>query len=178
MRITAGAAKGHTISVPGEVRDLRPTQGIVRLAIFNILGDKVKDASCLDLFSGTGSVGIEAISRGAKECDFVEVSQKAIDALQRNLTSTIFLGKTRVFREKVQRFVEEQYDKFYDLIFLDPPYAEVPRETLRLLGGHLKKDGVVIYLHHKRAIFTPYLNNLKVADQRNYGVTAVSFLTF
>lgn len=178
MRITAGAAKGHTLSVPSGVRDLRPTQGIVRLAIFNILGDKVKGASCLDLYSGTGSVGIEAISRGAKECDFVEASQKAIDTLQRNLTHSILLGKTRVFREKVQRFVEEQRDKFYDLIFLDPPYAEVPYETLRLLDEHLKKDGVVIYLHRKDAIFTPHLKNLKVADERNYGVTAVSFLTF
>ena len=178
MRITAGAAKGHNLSVPSGVRDLRPTQGIVRLAIFNILGDKVKDASCLDLFSGTGSLGIEAISRGAKECDFVEASQKAIDTLQRNLTHTVILGKTKVFREKVQRFVEEQHGKLYDLIFLDPPYAEVPHEALRLLDEHLEKDGVVIYLHRKGAIFIPHLKNLKVADERNYGVTEVSFLTF
>lgn len=178
MRITAGEAKGHNLSVPSGVRDLRPTQGIVRLAIFNILGDKVINASCLDLFSGTGSLGIEAMSRGAKECDFVEISEKANDALKTNLAHSRFLGRTRIFRKKVQHFIEESYDRFYDLIFLDPPYAEIPSEILRLLDEHLKKDGVVIYLHRKGAIFIPHLKDLKVVDERNYGVTAASFLTF
>lgn len=178
MRITAGAAKGHTLSVPGGVRDLRPTQGIVRLAIFNILGDKIKNASCLDLYSGTGSLGIEALSRGAQECDFVDISDKALEALKRNLTYSRFLGKTKIFRKRAQSFLAESSNQLYDLIFLDPPYGEIPHDVLRLLNQHLKKDGVVIYLHHQKAIFTASLGNLKVAMERKYGATAVSFLTF
>lgn len=178
MRITAGKAKGLNVHVPTNVKGLRPAQGIVRLAIFNILGDKVKNAISLDLFAGTGSLGIEALSRGAKSCDFVDISQASVKSIEQNLNHSSFLGRFRVFKGKVNQFLFNHPENKYDLVLLDPPYEITPFDILNNLDTSLKKDGVVIYLHGKGTIFTPFLGKLRVVEERKYGATVVSFITF
>ncbi|MDI6840352.1 MAG: 16S rRNA (guanine(966)-N(2))-methyltransferase RsmD [bacterium] len=115
MRITGGEVGGRRIKVP---RGIRPTQDKVRTAIFNILGDRIKDVKFVDLFAGSGSVGIEAISRGASEVIFVEKSRKVVSVLNENLKSLGYMEKSKVINGDALKVKL----KTPDIIFADPPY--------------------------------------------------------
>lgn len=176
MRVTAGLARGHTIKVPRSVSDLRPAQDRIRLAIFNILSDKVKRAYVLDLYAGSGSLGLEALSRGARFCEFVDHKKSACEIIRLNLNHSHFLGKTKIHCRDAEKFARSVHSFAYDLIFLDPPYLVKPWPLFNLLGRSLKQDGIIIYLHAKSTKIPP-LNELTVAETRIYGGTGLSLLT-
>lgn len=120
MRIIAGAAKGLSLKVPqGEVR---PTQDRVREALFNILGDFVQGARVLDLFTGSGSVAIEALSRGAKSACMVDLARASCAMAKQNLEKSRLSGG-RVVQSDCLDFVKRERGE-YDLIFIDPPYCK------------------------------------------------------
>lgn len=120
MRIIAGAAKGLPIRVPlGEVR---PTQDRVREALFNILGSLIEGARVLDLFCGSGSVGIEALSRGAASARMVDLARNSVTTARQNLERSRLRGGTVVMSDCLQ-FVQHDMGQ-YDLIFADPPYCK------------------------------------------------------
>lgn len=175
MRITSGIARGHKLKVP-KISDLRPSQNMVRLAIFSILGEKVKDSVVLDLFAGTGSLGIEALSRGAKYADFVDIAHRACEVIKDNLNHSRLLGKAKVTCRDSEQFVQSAPDRHYDLIFLDPPYAKAQTLNLNQLPRILKEDGFVVYLHAKETKLPGEILGLKHKETRNYGGTGVSFL--
>jgi 16S rRNA (guanine966-N2)-methyltransferase len=133
MRIVAGSRKGATIHAP-KGRDTRPTSDRVREAVFAILGS-VEGANVLDLFAGSGALGLEALSRGAASATFVESDRSAVKTIERNLEKLDLEGE--IVRSDAARYVART-DERYDVVFVDPPYEMV--ESLRMpLAEHLPR---------------------------------------
>jgi 16S rRNA (guanine966-N2)-methyltransferase len=166
MRIIAGDRKGHRIAAPrGETT--RPTGDRVREAAFNLIGP-VDDATVLDLFAGSGALGLEALSRGAARCTFVESARDACRTIEANLDRLRLTG-ARVLCQDVRRFLATERGT-YDLILLDPPYELV--ESLAVpLSTHLPRllaaDGLVV--HETGARQQPELEGLALRTSRRYG---------
>lgn len=177
MRVIAGEAKGHRLhSVPGS--GTRPILDRVKESLFNILAWEVVDARFLDLYAGTGSVGIEALSRGAAHVDFVEKAGKAIATIERNLEETRLDDRATVTRRDVFDFIAETDEK-YHLIFLAPPqYRGLWADTVRALDRRpalLTSDGEVIVQIDPQEFQELALHNLALVDQRTYGNTMLCF---
>lgn len=177
MRVIAGSAKGRRLaSVPGE--GTRPITDRVKESLFNILGGLVEEARVLDLFAGTGAVGIEALSRGAREAVFVELSSRASAVLRENLRRTGLEGQAQIVRGDVFRFLKGQPDAPFDLIYVAPPqYRGLWARTLQALDGGpwLAAGGfVVVQIHPKEYREIP-LATLRLAEQRKYGSTVLCF---
>ncbi len=180
MRVIAGSAGGLALHVPKS--DLRPTMDAVKGAIFSSLGDLVVGARVLDLFGGTGALGIEALSRGARAATFVESERRAVQSIERNLARTKLSGTVQSM--DVFRFL----DRFaapgtYEIIFADPPYARAPGErefTPELLGSeplhHALAPGGVFVLEHLPGAKLPLRQAWECFRQRRYGATEVAFL--
>jgi len=145
MRVIAGSWKGRRLK-PVKGTKTRPTAEKVKGAIFNILGDKVLDSRVLDLFAGTGSLSIEALSRGAAGAVLVEKNNSACEVINQNLQLVEAQEKSKLHKMDVFTFLNQNTEEF-DLIFLDPPYRQgmVPR-VISHLNGHsvLKPNGVII----------------------------------
>ena len=142
MRIISGSRKGHTIQAPSG-RGTRPTSDRVRESIFNILGP-VDDAAVLDLYAGSGAMGLEALSRGAASAVFVERDPDAIRAIERNLDKLRLRGT--VLRQDAIAVLAGEKRK-YDLVFVDPPYemyADLEPQLARYLPSVVAEDGVVV----------------------------------
>jgi 16S rRNA (guanine966-N2)-methyltransferase len=124
MRVVAGVAGGRRLRAPAG-RRVRPTSERVREALFNALGsiDAVAGATVVDLFAGTGALGIEALSRGAASATFVEADPRAVAAIRENLGATGLGDRARVLQADVERFLADHPEPVYDLAFADPPYA-------------------------------------------------------
>ncbi len=182
MRITSGIAKGHNLQVPIGISDLRPSQDKVREAIFNILGDYIIDKSVLDLYAGTGALGIEALSRRAKLCDFVDRSKEAGDSIFNNLKRIHLETKSDIFVEKVEDFLSQNFHSIYDVIFLDPPYIIKPIQTFKLIPRFINEKGLVVYLHGNQSVAenqedaTWLTEEFLIIEKRRYGGTYVTFL--
>lgn len=121
MRIVSGRWRGRTIVRPADPR-VRPTADKVREAWMSIVQHDIPDARVLDLFAGSGALGLEALSRGAAFVDFVEVSSRSLDALRRNIDTLQAAGDTRVHRGDALKFIERLDAHAYDMAFADPPY--------------------------------------------------------
>lgn len=178
MRVIAGRAKGRRLlSVPGE--GTRPITDRAKEALFSILGHEVARARVLDLFAGTGGVGIEALSRGAAHVTFVERAGKAVDTLRQNLKLTGLEEHARVERADVFRVLEHPPAEPYDLIFIAPPQyqglwlkaleAVDARPTWLAPGGQ-----VIVQIFPKEYVASP-LQNLALIDERRYGSVLLLF---
>src|SRR5215210_6365724 len=144
MRIVAGSRKGHTIYAPQGL-ETRPTGDRVREAAFNLIGP-VDGTAVLDLFAGSGAMGLEALSRGAERAVFVDSNRDACRAVERNLEQLRLAG-ARVVCDDVLRFVANERGS-YDLILVDPPYELVESLQMRLahyLPGLLTDDGLLVF---------------------------------
>ena len=146
MRIIAGSRKGHTIHAP-KGHDTRPTADRVREAAFNLIGP-VDGATVLDLFAGSGAMGLEALSRGAERAVFVESDAAAARAIERNLEKLRLTG-ARIVRQDARTALaaESSARRTYDLVLVDPPYEEWPRLEGVLapyLAGVLAPDGLLV----------------------------------
>ena len=183
MRIIGGTAKGRRLaSFRGMY--IRPTSDRVREAIFNIL-QRSKDAGfpfkkVLDLFAGTGAVGIEALSRGAETVTFVDNDPTAVKIIRKNLETCGFSGMTSIINMDVQpslTLLDKKGERF-DLIFIDPPYhASLTGTALNCIEekGLLNKAGIVVVESSKRMIWDGELKDMELFDRRKYGDTVVSF---
>ncbi len=178
MRIIAGKAGRIAIKVPPAVT--RPTTDFVRQAIFSILGERVDDARVLDLYAGSGAIGLEALSRGAASCLFVDEHRQACAAITGNLVKTRLDGG-RVVKSDVASFLKRD-PASYDLIFADPPYWKHHGDTDHL--GGLMKNGLIAprlapdgwLVAEVSANHTPpTAEDLELADRREYGGSAVLF---
>jgi len=179
VRVIAGIAKGHPLAAPRGL-DVRPTSDKVRGAIFNILhasadGPELEGARVLDLFAGTGALGIEALSRGAKHATFVEKDRKTADTITANLASTKLAAQATVIVRDADALPKPVLDGPYEIVFVDPPYALVPSSrVIRALAGMLAPGGVAVVEHAVDAP-PPVPEGLVAADVRRYGSTAVTF---
>jgi 16S rRNA (guanine966-N2)-methyltransferase len=134
MRVISGNAKGRALQAAGAAT--RPITDRVKENLFNILGARIVDANVLDLFAGAGSVGIEALSRGARAATFVERDHRALNAIRANLRATQLADRARVVRDDVFKFLRRATTETFDVIYVAPPqYKGLWAETLRALDG-------------------------------------------
>ena len=200
MRITSGKYKGRIIKMP---KGIRPTQDKVRKALFDILGD-IEGLSFLELFAGSGAVGFEALSQGAKKVVFVEKDRKCIEKIEENLSVLVF-SHSRVLALDALVAIKQlgKSGEKLDIIFLDPPYykRKVPRhyasrsstgdsgskvavmgeslskKTLQTLGAYdiLAPNGFIVVQHFKKDNLPDRLGDLVLFKQARYGDTLLSF---
>ena len=171
MRIIAGSAKGRTLQAPGNTKGVRPTADRVRETLFNVLGQWMDGLSVLDLFAGTGALGLEALSRGAKRAVLVDVDTSLAQRNARELGFEVTLLKM-----PAQRAIEQlvKRGEKFDLVFSDPPYAdEVGREILEAVRPLLDEGARVVIEHSKREAM-PEEGRV---DERRFGDTVVSIYT-
>ncbi len=173
MRIIAGEHKGARI-FPPPGRDTRPTSDRVRENVFNIVAPWVEDARVLDLYAGSGAMGLEALSRGAATAVFVENDSGAVRAIERNLDKLRLHGATVVRLEATVALVQEASSgRKYDLVLLDPPYSMTDFAALgRYLPTVLADDGLLVL--ETAARVEPELPDLSVRTTRKYGSARVT----
>jgi 16S rRNA (guanine966-N2)-methyltransferase len=176
MRVIAGKAKGHLLKVP-KGTPTRPATDLVRGAIFSILENIVCDwARVLDLFSGSGALGIEALSRGASWVDFVDRERRCCDIIRRNLEKTGFTPKAHVYCCDVARAISF-LEKEYNVILMDPPYSDssigkliTKLATSRLIGP----DSIVMTTHSPRLPLAQAYATLSLIKERRHGDSCIS----
>ena len=181
MRVVGGIAGGIPLHVPKT--DLRPTMDVVKNAVFNSLMDFVSGARVLDLFAGTGGLGIEALSRGASSCVFVESDRRACDSIRRNLDKTKLTGGEVTCADALRWIERNAQPATFDLILADPPYARKDGErdfakelvALAEIRRALAPGGIFI-LEHRPDAPLPLGPGWECTRDKRYGATAVAFL--
>ncbi|HHT9132406.1 MAG TPA: 16S rRNA (guanine(966)-N(2))-methyltransferase RsmD [Candidatus Tripitaka californicus] len=189
MRISGGLARGRQLFCPRGL-EVRPAQDKIREAVFNILANVVEGSIVLDLFAGTGALGIEALSRGARQCVFVERDVRAVQALRKNLESTGFATRGTILKRDAFKCLPELQKRGmrFGLVFIDPPYVlwERPKEGQGIFdlvsalgsGGEslLEKDAIAVVRYRTHKVELPEsLGNLCLFDKRSYGDTTLAF---
>jgi len=180
MRIISGKSRGRRLATP-KGHALRPTSDRVKESIFNILGGEVEGKVVLDLFAGTGNLGIEALSRGAKKTIFVERAREALRMIQRNLLQCNFSGQAEVIPKEVNRAIGilEAREESFDLILMDPPYEKgwIQRTLVRLNNHNIYHEGSVLVIEHGRREPLPQkTGRWAVIKERMIGDTVISIL--
>jgi 16S rRNA (guanine966-N2)-methyltransferase len=175
MRVTGGTGKGRKLKVPAGSR-VRPTSDKVKQALFNILGQKVEGALFLDLFAGTGGIGIEALSRGAGRVVFVVDSRDSLKVIKKNVEQTGFVEHAQIVASKAETFLKKTSEQF-DIVFLDPPYSLALEPLLKVLAesGILKLDSILIAEHFKKQPSIEHTGNLALYREAQYGDTVLTF---
>ncbi|MBQ9449557.1 MAG: 16S rRNA (guanine(966)-N(2))-methyltransferase RsmD [Acholeplasmatales bacterium] len=171
MRITAGVYRHREIKMTN-LDTTRETQDKVRMAIFNMLGQYFEDGMALDLFSGSGAMGIEAISRGIAHADFNDLNKQAINVTKSNLDN-LKITDYSLYNLDYQEFYK-RCDKKYDLIFLDPPYMmNNIEEILKLTMPHLTPKGKIIFEMGKESKYEVLSDELEILKDKTYGIKRV-----
>jgi 16S rRNA (guanine(966)-N(2))-methyltransferase RsmD len=184
MRVISGSAKGKKLkAVPGDTT--RPITDRTKEALFSILGKWIVEARVLDLFAGTGAVGIEALSRGAAHVTFVDKSPAATRTIGENLRLTGLAARAHVKRSDVFKFLKQPPVNLqpFDLIYIAPPqYQELWVKAIEFidqyLGDWLLADGAVVAQIHPIEYRDLALKNLTLYDQRKYGSTLLCFYEY
>jgi 16S rRNA (guanine966-N2)-methyltransferase len=173
VRIIAGERKGHTIVAP-RGRETRPTSDRVRENVFNIVAPWVEGARVLDLYAGSGAMGLEALSRGAEAAVFVEANADAVRAIERNLDKLRLTGARIVRADATTGLAQEvTAGRKYDLVLADPPYVMTDFDALaRYLPRVLADDGLLVL--ETAARVEPTLAGLEVRTSRKYGSTRIT----
>jgi len=172
LRVISGSARGRKLRpVPGD--STRPITDRAKESLFNILAADIAGTSLLDLFAGTGSVGIEALSRGASFVRFIDIQRQAVETVRANLTSTGLGADSEVFRQDAFSLLERPADRTFDYVFIAPPqYKDLWKRAMLALDSHmdwLAQDAWVIVQIHPVEYQTIELGNLEEFDQRHYG---------
>ncbi|MBD3366410.1 16S rRNA (guanine(966)-N(2))-methyltransferase RsmD [candidate division WWE3 bacterium] len=177
LRITTGTAKNRKLKTP-KIPKFRAVQEVAKQAVFAVLAEKTSGATCLDLFAGSGNMGIEALSRGANWCDFVDEDGRATKAIEQNLKTTNLQQKAEVHQKEAVKFVAD-CPRTYDIIFADPFYSDHKHKFLmELLPETLNENGVVVFFHEEGIDMAKLLEKsvLQSVDSRRYGKSFVDFL--
>lgn len=178
LRISSGTAKNKRLKTP-TIENFRAVQEVAKGAIFAILGqESLENAQVLDLFAGSGNLGLEALSRGAEFCDFVDEHPESIQAINDNLFNCGFLEKATTHRKEAAKFAANTENK-YDIIFLDPFYKDVNHIFLfKQLQEILKHKGKVVYLYGPEADLEKLIKDtdLTVVTTRRFGGSFFSVL--
>lgn len=178
LRVISGIAKGRKLKpVPGD--STRPIMDRVKEALFNILGTGLRGGTMLDLFAGTGSVGIEALSRGAERVLFIDNNRQAIRTIRENLAHTRLEARAEVLRTDAFAYLQRERPEAFEYIYVAPPqYKQMWKEALLTLDAnpaHVVPDGVVVVQIDPTEREDVTLNVLKLFDERTYGNTLLWF---
>lgn len=182
MRVIGGLKRGFKLACPPGMR-VRPTADRVREAIFNILSSLVMEASVLDLMAGTGALGIEALSRGAKRAVFVDCHWQSIGIIRQNLAHCGFSALGKVIKKDALDFLRQNADGLtepFDLIFMDPPYAwgKTAKALSLIVPAILSQQGLVLVEHALGTKLPTFVGRLVQTDCRQYGDTELVFYRF
>lgn len=179
MRVISGIARGTKLNSIDDI-STRPTLDRVKEPLFSILQAYISDANVLDLFAGSGALGIEALSRGSKYCTFCDKSYKSVQMLKQNLQKTKLDSKAKVYIEDYKKCLERQHEKF-DIIFIDPPYkydigVDAIKKIIEL--ELLSKEGIIVLEtdEEERDIKELEKIDIELYDVRKYGRVKLIFL--
>ncbi|PKM76210.1 MAG: 16S rRNA (guanine(966)-N(2))-methyltransferase RsmD [Firmicutes bacterium HGW-Firmicutes-15] len=180
LRIISGLAKGKRLKAPAGL-NTRPITDMIKEALFNVLGNRVMESKFLDLFAGSGSVGIEALSRGAKKVVFVDSSGEAIKVIKENLANCGLESDYEVYRSDVFKalgLLHRQVSRF-ELIYIDPPFTNerIFNEVMGALGNVdiLESDGIVVIRTPRKKDILPTFNQLQRDRVSNYGESNLNY---
>ena len=181
MRIIGGVSRGRRLVTP-KSHSVRPTSDRVKESLFNILGSEVEGKVVLDLFAGTGNLGIEALSRGAERVIFVEKGRKALQLIQRNIAQIGLEGRVEIIPRDANRAIGILKGKgeIFDLILMDPPYEKglIKRTLIKLISHPIYHTGSILVIEHDRREPMPdTLEGWNLVRERRLGDTVISFLT-
>lgn len=179
MRVIAGTARGTKLKAP-KGREVRPTPDKVKEALFSIIGNRVIESTFFDLYAGTGAIGIEALSRGADRCIFVEFNKDNIKLIRENLLKTGLLNQAGIIKGDVLDLIPRlgRDNSKADLVYLDPPYSFTALDEVIIAiekAKLLKKDGLIIVEHDFKN--RQWINNFNVTGQKKYGDTSLTFIS-
>src|SRR5262249_24902485 len=179
MRIIAGAYKGRNLKSPPSM-NVRPTSDRLRETLFNVIAPRIQEARFLDLYAGSGAVGIEALSRGASHVTFVDRSRRSCTLIESNLELCRIPEEQQViYCSEASDFLRQTRPGPWDLIFFDPPYQDDYLKTLDFLGSHSSKlladDGLLIVEHHHKNTLPETIGNLHRTRILKQGDSSLSF---
>ena len=180
MRVISGRLKGRRLIAPNGLAT-RPTADRIRESVFNILGGRIQAKHVLDLFAGTGALGIEALSRGAEQAVFIDRARAALDAIHGNIKNLGLENQTRVIQWDILKNLNclSSSAVLFDLVFMDPPYADqaVPPTLEALVAcGKLAPGARIVIEHSARIPLDLPTGPLTISDQRRFGKTLVTFM--
>ena len=184
MRIIAGKLKGATLHMLKD-KDTRPLKDLARESIFNLLTHsnkislQLEQSNVLDLYAGTGSFGLECLSRHAKSVCFIEKEKSALEILEKNIEKLKVKNKAKIFFNDIFELIKKKnvFKSKFDLIFCDPPFKDTNIEKLIELifnKNLLNKNGIII-LHRNKVIKEKLPNNFKIIDERVYGISKIIY---
>jgi len=185
MRIISGIFKGKNISFL-KSSSTRPLKDSVKENIFNIISHsnlfnvKIKKSIILDLYSGIGSFGIECISRGAKKIFFVEKNKEATEILKKNLIDLTIKNKATIIKDKINNFLDQKLSEKFDIIFLDPPFAEETyiEELKKIREKKIYKNNHLVIIHREKKTIDDFENVLDPLVIKKYGRSKIIFGKF
>jgi len=180
MRVISGIARGHNLLTP-EGLDTRPTTDRIKETLFNIIAFDLPECEFLDLFAGSGAIGIEALSRGAKRATFIDKSEACTSAIIENLEHTKLMEKAEVLKKDIDSGIAALCTEKvrFDIIFMDPPYENgLIMPTLKAIVNSkiLKEDGYVIVERSSKVPLLP-VDGMKIIREKEYRTTVMTFLS-
>jgi len=184
MRIISGDLKGSTLYLP-ESKETRPLKDMVRESIFNLLTHsnkitlKLKNSRVLDLYAGTGSFGLECLSRGSKKVCFVEKSKNILKILEKNIDKLKLKEKTKIFNNDVSILIKKKniFDLKFNLVFCDPPFINKDTKSVMdiIFNNNILENKGIIILHRHKNSQDKYPKYFKIIDERVYGASKIIF---
>ncbi|SFE41634.1 16S rRNA (guanine(966)-N(2))-methyltransferase RsmD [Alteribacillus iranensis] len=182
MRIISGDYKGRTIkAVPG--MKTRPTSDKVKESLFNRIGPYFDGGAVLDLYAGTGNLGIEALSRGCDTCVFIDQSSQAVRVVKHNIKNLGIMKNTEVYRNDAKRalYIMGNRKRSFDLIFLDPPYAKEQLSNIVEIieeQNLLTEEGQIVCEHHSETVLPEDIQSFRKSQAVTYGDTGITIYTY
>ncbi len=181
MRVIGGSARGRRIRAPSGLTT-RPTKDRARQTLFDVLGQRCDGLRVLDLFAGSGALGIEALSRGADECVFVEQDRRALDFLRGNLRELGFCDRAKVRKGDALKVDVYSSEGPFDLVLMDPPYfleSLIPLELVALHSSRLlSEEARIVIEHFRREEPLARIGPLTAVDRRRFGETMLTFYSY
>jgi len=184
IRVQSGTARGRAIKSLPVGLEVRPILARIRKSLFDILRPRLAESRFLDLFAGTGTVGIEALSNGASFASFVDASPSSCRMIEKNLSELGFTGRSRVFQSDVVQQLPVLAVGVFDIIFMGPPYKDEAKNPLALTvpglhavhkAGAATPDTLVIAQHHKKEPITDLPMGWSIVREKNYGDSVLTF---
>jgi 16S rRNA (guanine966-N2)-methyltransferase len=179
LRVISGEARGRRLKVPVD-DSIRPTADRTKETLFQMIDREIQEARVLDLFAGTGNLGIEALSRGARQVLFVDKASGAVAIIKENLSLVDFHRRSEVWQEDVFSALIrlKRIGRQFDLVFSDPPYdRQLTERPLHLLahGNLVEEAGLVVVEHHRKDRLPERAGTLRRSDERRFGDTVLTF---
>ena len=168
MRIIAGSLKGKPLTTPKDEK-IRPTIGRVKEGVFSSIQFELQNSVFIDLFSGTGQMGIEALSRGAKRCFFIDSNREAAALISKNIENCSFSDRAEIKTTDYESFLNFNNEKF-DICYIDPPFGEnLFEKAIEKVSGHMGENGIILCESDKKQPLPENISDFKLKKEYFYG---------